>query len=322
MTAEHTAEVQCLCRGASAPASAALLALLDDIGLEHIVEGDAVQLTQQLELLDETAIRAAIGVGEAEAPDVQIHWQIDSTNTWVMDRHQQGDAHGLICLAEQQTSGRGRRGRTWVSPFGRNIYLSLGWVFPVEPSHLSGLSLVVGMVIVDVLRAIGLDAVGLKWPNDLLLAEVSRAPQGGMAAGAKVGGILLEMATPASGSVGVVIGVGLNLGLSSGDSALIDQPHAAISDVVSVSRNVLAGKLIRHLLEMLPEFGEKGFAPFQAMWDEYDLYRGCEVELQVGDKRVRGVNAGVDVTGNLVLQTGDTFATYNAGEVSLRRAEP
>ena len=80
-----------------------------------------------------------------------------------------------------QTAGKGRRGRRWVSPFGRNIYLTYGRFIGRQLSELGGLSLVVGMLVVDVLRSMGLERVGLKWPNDIVLD------------GGKLGGILIEL---------------------------------------------------------------------------------------------------------------------------------
>lgn len=306
-----------LAGGAKLPAADDLQQHLEDLGLEYHLEQSEVSLPSPLELLDRETILGS--VTSAVRPELEVLWQVGSTNTFLMDRLQDGaDAdgcHGLACLAEQQTAGRGRRGRTWVSPFGRNIYLSLCWMMRGGPSRLEGLSLVVGMVVVEALRSLGAKGVGLKWPNDLLLVE-----DGEVLSNRKLGGILLEMAAPQPDSVGVVIGIGLNLALSDADSAQIDQPHAVLADVAEVSRNALAGRLLTGLLDMLPAFSERGFAAFRDAWPEFDVYRGQPVELLIGQKRVSGINAGVDGSGNLLLQTERGVVTYNAGEVSLRAA--
>lgn len=308
---ETRSRIRELAEGAQLPAADQLTQHLDDLGLEYRLEQGDVRLPSPLELLDRETILAS--VNSVVRPELEVLWQVGSTNTFLMDRLQdEADCHGLACLAEQQTAGRGRRGRTWISPFGRNIYLSLCWMMRGGPSKLEGLSLVVGMVVVEALRSLGAKGVGLKWPNDLLLEGGEVLPN------RKLGGILLEMAAPGPDSVGVVIGIGLNLALSDADSARIDQPHAVLADVAEVSRNALAGRLLTGLLDMLPAFSERGFAAFREAWPEFDVYRGQPVELLLGQKRVSGINAGVDGSGNLLLQTERGVATYNAGEVSLR----
>ena len=307
--------IQQLCNGASLPAQPALLEGLSNLGVQALVVGGQVRLPARLELLDRAAILA--GVTSEVRPEVEVHWQIGSTNTYLMDRLQEGagDCHGFACLAEQQTAGRGRRGRAWISPFGCNLYTSLCWMVPGGPAKLEGLSLVVGMVVVEALRALGATGVGLKWPNDLLLLA-----DGEVIPTRKLGGILLEMAVPRADAVGVVIGVGLNLAMSAAEAAEIDQPHAVLTEVTEVSRNELASRLLSGLLDMLPAFSERGFGAFREAWAEFDVYRHQPVELLMGRNRIAGINAGVDATGNLLLQTDAGVATYNAGEVSLRAA--
>ena len=75
---------------------------------------------------------------------------------------------GTVCLAERQTAGRGRRGRTWVSPFAANLYLSVLWRYPIGPAALGGVSLAAGVAVARVLAGLGVADLGLKWPNDLL----------------------------------------------------------------------------------------------------------------------------------------------------------
>lgn len=302
-----------LCNGASLAAEPALLDELKQLGLETIVSDGQVRLPAPLELLDRSEILS--GVTSHVQPEVEVHWEIGSTNTYLMDRLQDmpADCHGLACVAEQQTAGRGRRGRTWISPFGCNLYTSLCWVMQGGPAKLEGLSLVVGMVVVEALRDMGAVGVGLKWPNDLLLVA-----DGEVVPNRKLGGILLEMGMPLADSVGVVIGIGLNLRMSQAHAAGIDQPHAVLGEVAQVSRNQLAGRMLSGLLDMLPAFSERGFGAFREAWSEFDVYRGQPVELIIGQKRVAGINAGVDATGNLLLATDAGVTAYNAGEVSLR----
>ena len=142
-----------------------------------------------------------------------------STNDLVRHTAEQGDSTGRVVLAEQQTAGRGRRGRQWVSPFGRTIYLSLGWGFDGGVQVLEGLSLAVGVAVRRAIQSCGVDGLMFKWPNDLFLENK------------KVGGILLEVLGDPSGFCQVVVGAGVNLGMSDKNGKLLDQPWIDISSV-------------------------------------------------------------------------------------------
>src|SRR3546814_7105530 len=98
-----------------------------------------------------------------------------------------------------QTAGRGRRGRSWISPFGANLYLSIAWSWPAWPPELSALSLAIGVACAKVIENHGIADVRLKWPNDLLVDD------------RKLGGILIEHRGEAGGACRVVVGIGLNL---------------------------------------------------------------------------------------------------------------
>src|SRR5688572_31248481 len=118
---------------------------------------------------------------------------IDSTNTYLLSKHKEAIS-GWVCLAEEQTSGRGRQGKTWISPKNTNIYASLLWRFKAAGS-LSNLSLAVSVMVKRALEEYGItDSIQLKWPNDVWCQR------------RKLAGILLERVQDV-----VVIGVGLNV---------------------------------------------------------------------------------------------------------------
>jgi BirA family biotin operon repressor/biotin-[acetyl-CoA-carboxylase] ligase len=193
-----------------------LLGFLDGIGVPYTKQDSVLALNPGMELLDEAAIRAELQhlVSEFQMStlDLEIHRVTQSTNDVVMQRLTEGQSTAILCAAEMQTAGKGRRGRQWISPFGRNVYLTYGRFVGRQLSELGGLSLVVGMVVVDVLRSLGLEQVGLKWPNDILLG------------GGKLGGILMELRAADARGVGLVGGVGLNLALRAEEASSIDQP--------------------------------------------------------------------------------------------------
>ncbi|MEZ5448457.1 MAG: biotin--[acetyl-CoA-carboxylase] ligase [Thiolinea sp.] len=140
--------------------------------------------------------------------------RLPSTNSWLLE---QSDACGQVCLAEQQTAGRGRRGRVWQSPDSANIYLSLRWCFPQVPPHYGWLGLETGVAVARALADYGLQGHALKWPNDVYHA------------GRKLGGILLQTANPLQQ---VVIGIGLNTGMQAALAGGIDQPWCDLGELL------------------------------------------------------------------------------------------
>ena len=132
-------------------------------------------------------------------------------------RVEAGGRSGLVCTAEQQTAGRGRRGREWISPFGRNLYVSTVWEFTQGAAALEGLSLAVGVAVAQALKGLGLPEVQLKWPNDI------------QHEGKKLGGVLLEMVGDASRQCQVVVGIGVNVAMPGAAANAIDQAWTDIS---------------------------------------------------------------------------------------------
>jgi BirA family biotin operon repressor/biotin-[acetyl-CoA-carboxylase] ligase len=287
-----------------------LLDFLDGIGVPYTRQGSVLTLNPGMELLDEDAIRTELQhlVSELQMStlDLEIHRVTQSTNDVVMQRLVERQSTAILCAAEMQTAGKGRRGRRWISPFGRNVYLTYGRFIGRQLSELGGLSLVVGMVVVDVLRAMGLERVGLKWPNDILLG------------GGKLGGILLELRASDAGGIGLVAGVGLNLALNVKESLSIDQPWSAISSQLEMPRNILLGALGGRIVNAIQAFEDVGFDSFAEKWSEYNLYTGQQVNVIRGSETISGIDCGVDQEGNLLLRTGAGLEVHNSGEVSVR----
>ena len=287
-----------------------LLGFLDGIGVPYTRQGSVLTLNPGMELLDEAAIRTELQhlVSELQMStlDLEIHRVTQSTNDVVMQRLVESQSTAILCAAEMQTAGKGRRGRRWISPFGRNVYLTYGRFIGRQLSELGGLSLVVGMVVVDVLRAMGLERVGLKWPNDILLG------------GGKLGGILLELRASDTGGIGLVAGVGLNLALNLEESLSIDQPWSAISSQLEMPRNILLGALGGRIVNAIQTFEDVGFDSFAEKWSEYNLYTGQQVNVIRGSEIISGFDSGIDREGNFLLLTEAGLEVHNSGEVSVR----
>lgn len=278
-------------------------------GLElESIKGRGYRLTQPLELLARERIAALAGPLLSE---LEVHEQIDSTNRLALTRAQEGRGRGHVIVAEQQSAGRGRRGRQWVSPFGRNIYCSAIWEFDGGAAALEGLSLAVGVAVAQALADIGVCEVGLKWPNDVVWG------------GRKLAGILLEMVGDAAGRCQVVIGIGINVAMSgSGEAGQIDQPWVDVQTALGApaSRNALLGALLARLLPAVQRFEREGFAALRDDWSALDSFRGRDVVVHLGERLVLGVAAGVSGSGALLVDTDQGRQEFHGGEVSLRLA--
>lgn len=239
-----------------------------------------------------------------------IEDSIDSTNTFLLDRFAQGAGHGEVCLAEWQSAGRGRRGRSFYSEWGGNIHFSIGWQFESGVGALEGLSLAVGVIMADLLADQGV-RIELKWPNDLLVSTPSGT--------SKLGGILIEVQGDTAGPCQVVIGVGVNVRLSDRARTGIDQSVAAITDLVpAVSRNALVSAMIDQHVQLLESFEATGFAAWRDRWNQYHVHRDKRVQIHQGNKVSEGVAEGVDNTGNLIVRVNGECMRFAGGEVSLR----
>jgi BirA family biotin operon repressor/biotin-[acetyl-CoA-carboxylase] ligase len=261
--------------------------------------GLGYKLAAPLERLDAPALRAASPV------PLEVLAFADSTNARLLDADPSRDPQAL--LAEFQTAGRGRRGRSWVSPFGANLYLSLAWSFAAWPRQLTTLPLVAGIAAARALRDCGVQ-VQLKWPNDLV------------AGGRKLGGILVEHRGESGAGCRVVVGVGINVAMSDAQAAGVAQPWTSVNALLAapVSRNALAARLLAHLAGAIETFAAHGFAPFMTDWAALDLCRDREVSVQMPDAELRGVARGIDEQGALIVDAAGTRHLLHSGEVSVR----
>lgn len=283
---------------------------LEALGLEvYSVKGRGYRVPGGLNLLDEGVIASKLteyALGYLSKIDLEL--SIPSTNRAAMLACQQENAHGRVFIAEQQTSGRGRRGREWVSPFGRNLYFSTVWRFQQGVLALDGLSLLVGLCVLNALRALGAEGVELKWPNDLLWK------------GRKLAGILLELNGEPSGECQVVIGVGVNTSMPKSEALKIDQPWVDLSSILGrpACRNTLVAALLDELAKVLPRFEQEGFKPWVDEWQARHAYQGEPVRLLLGNSEKSGICLGIDEVGALRLRTEDGIEAYHAGEISVR----
>ncbi len=308
----HSGQELAQLMGVSRSAVREQLNKLDDVGLSlESVKGTGYRLTGGIELLDESLLHSYLdSETSALVSELYVADSIDSTNAEALRRIEAGSmTSGFVCTAEQQTAGRGRRGRHWVSPYGKNIYLSLTWAFDAGAGALEGLSLAVAVAASAALKSTGLKNLGLKWPNDLLLD------------GAKLGGILIETVGDIQAHCEVVVGIGINVSMPQRVAESIDQPWADLEQVLpGISRNQLLASLINRLLLLLSEYEDKGFAPWRDSWMALDAYANTPVAVISGSRTLAGTARGIDQSGALRLETEFGIQVIQGGEVSLRAA--
>ncbi|WP_116809141.1 biotin--[acetyl-CoA-carboxylase] ligase [Steroidobacter cummioxidans] len=272
------------------------------------------RLPRAVDLLDKEAIVDSLPAAtrsQLERADVLL--TVDSTNRFVADLPPPQSGRFQLCTAEVQNAGRGRRGRSWIAPFGSGICMSLGWQFTEAPPTFSALSLAVGVAVVKAFRRLGIAGVGLKWPNDLQWQ------------GRKLGGILIEMRGESAGPAQVIIGIGINVHMPAATRMQLAEREAAlIADVHEImhgqtpTRNALIGAVATELLDMLQKFTVHGFEPFKDEWHELDTLANAPVKVISGSQTTLGVARGVATDGTLLVDVDGELRKFVSGEVSLR----
>jgi len=294
---------------------------LRQAGLEIAAQpGRGYALAQPLDLLEAEAILAGLPAAVRDQVDrLDVAWTLDSTNSELLRRRSAEEAKVEVLLAERQTGGRGRRGRTWASPLAAHVYLSLARSFGGGLARLGGLSLVAGVAVAEALQANGFEGIRLKWPNDLVIV----APDGLR----KLGGLLVEGSGEHAGPARAVIGLGLNVRMPETSARGIDQPWCDLASLcaatgrLSPERNAMAAALLTHLLPALDTFDAEGLAPFLSRYAAVDALAGEAVTLHGATASLGGTVLGIAEDGALRLRLDDgREQRVHAGEVSVRRA--
>lgn len=286
-----------------------IISQLEQIGLQtESVKGVGYRLTEPLSLLSYSTI-----IGKADASvkhlieSLAIKASLESTNDYVK-AYMESQQGYMICLAEHQSAGRGRRGKSWISPYGKNLCMSIGFRFERGFEALNGLSLVVGIAVARSIADLGL-AAKLKWPNDVWIEKK------------KVAGILVEVDGEQGGPLNLIVGLGVNVNMKPCD-AEIDQPWTSLATELSkeVDRSALAASLITNLLILMEQFKQRGFVGMKEEWKKFDGVSGSRVTLANQDQEEQGICRGVDHRGYLLLESDGKVQAFSGGELSLRIA--
>lgn len=267
-----------------------------------------------LSLLNKESIYNCLEQGTAEKlPTLEVFDCISSTNDYLLEPERVHSKSNWATFAERQTRGRGRQGRVWISPFARNIHLSLLWHFSKNANELSCLSLAVAISVLEALKDFGISKnLGIKWPNDIIYDHQ------------KLGGILIEFSPQSlkSNSCSAVIGVGVNASMPP-DIGGITQVWTDIQKITqqTVDRNKLAAYLLNGIIKGVFRFEEEGFQAFTQKWSSYDLTMDKKVSVITHEKIINGIGRGINAEGHFLLENeSGALLSFTSGDVSIRLA--
>lgn len=225
---------------------------------------------------------------------------IDSTNLFLKtSNHTQTQ----ICLAEEQTQGRGRGQRHWHSPKGLNLYFSVKRNFAKPLADLSGLSMVAALSVCQCLIEQTNIHFQLKWPNDILFQDQ------------KIAGILVELFKNENQST-AIIGIGVNVNMQ---EALIDQAWTSLAKLSGqiFDRNLLASALLNKLFLNLQIFENQGFQSFQQQWQQFDRLWQKKIKINWQHQIIEGIACGIDEKGYLLVNSDNKLLHIHSGEAFL-----
>lgn len=232
---------------------------------------------------------------------------IDSTNTALSLRAQHESIDGHVLIAELQTLGKGRRGRKWISPFGRNVMLSTGFQLVTPTSNIGSVSLAIGVAVANAIEKVADVSIRLKWPNDIYLND------------RKLGGILIDL-LQAGPPVKLLLGIGINVHAAPDQLASPNAPAIALADVVSdVSRHSVVSALLNELVATIRQYSDEGFQSFVTDWSNRDVFAGQFLYVDGLNEKIEGWNRGIDAAGALQLETNKGLRKIIGGDVTVRR---
>lgn len=237
-----------------------------------------------------------------------IHsYSTGSTNSALLELGRSQTIHNYVHLTEHQGSGRGRRGRMWVSPYARSLALSIGIETSKSMPQMQGLSLAVGSAVCISLRSVGALACGLKWPNDVITSD------------GKLAGILVEHQMRDNVSQ-FVIGIGVNVALSESEKSSIVQPVVDLRALgVVASRTAIAGWIIKTVQEHVCRFVDGDISGSIQTFKNLHYFQDQECMVLLGNNSICGRVVDVAQDGSLVMLVDGELRHFISGEVSLRQ---
>ena len=242
---------------------------------------------------------------------LHVFESIASTNDWALERVRKGSALPFACVADHQTSGRGRRGRRWISPPGSNIYLSIAWHLSAPAARLGVFSLAQGCAVIRALNRIGIHAAWLKWPNDVLIGD------------SKIAGVLVQTSGIGPNSCKVVVGIGLNYRMpqSAGldiEARWTDVAHALPGGMPD--RNDLIAFVLDEAAAVCQRFQADPDAVLAEVDQALGLLKGGAVVVRLADgEQFTGAVLGINALGELRVAADGDVREFSSADVSLKK---
>ena len=268
-----------------------------------VVDRHGYRLPGAFRPLDAARIEGLVAAAGRPPDGLVIHEEIASTNQALLATPGEGV---YACLAERQTAGRGRRGRTWqATPYG-SVLVSVAWTITETAGPFGIVSLAAGVAVARALESLGVRGAVLKWPNDVLWQA------------RKLAGILIEMRGEA-GAMRVVVGVGINVALGPAAAAAIDQEWAELGAIIpGVDRSRVAAQVISELLAVMDDYRQGRVATLLAEWRRRHAFAGMAVRVHDGREPFGALVVDVDEEGALVVEVKGKRRRVQAGDVSVR----
>jgi len=294
----------------------------------YSVRGKGYKIANGLELLDQHKIEQGIKHNTLFFDRLVTFSSVDSTSSYIAREWCKQSGKSLVCVAEHQIKGRGRKGRQWISPFASNLYFSVGFNLPFGLNALGGLSIAVGICLAKVLNRYTSVGVKLKWPNDLLIERK------------KLAGILVEASGEQLDNSFINIGIGINWQMSNKQD--IDQDWCNLKHYLAteeelgkrpaneaaihqhsadkMDRNDLLIQILVALDDCLQRYCREGFNSFAKQWRQYSAFIDQPICIETRQGRVYGKEIGINPNGAIRVMTEHGESIFYSGEVSLKPA--
>jgi BirA family biotin operon repressor/biotin-[acetyl-CoA-carboxylase] ligase len=272
------------------------------------VKGKGYSLREPLILLDPQMIRHSLDATVSQQIDLTLLESVNSTA--IYSRQHYNPLKISICIAEHQSAGIGRLGRSWSSPFGLNLYFSCRYHFHCDIADLSGLSLATSIALLKTLEPFGVTPQ-IKWPNDIYCDDK------------KIAGCLIELIAESNGSCHAIISVGINVNMQKCPDK-INQPWTSLREQTGLpqDRNKIAAVLIQQVLTTLAQFNAQGLPYFKDLYLKHDYLYHRLITLQQHQTTLEGIAMGIDDLGRLLLEISPgNLTAISAGDASIKKKQ-
>ncbi len=246
-----------------------------------------------MENLDREKIKALLG-NSVFSENIFIHNSLPSTNNTAKELYIHGAPHGTIVMAEEQTAGRGRMARKWISPPNKNILVSILLIPDIKPENVYALTLALALSSIDAIKRLCGFSAMIKWPNDIYLNNK------------KLAGILTEFSIRGERPAYVILGMGMNVNWCPSEESgmLFTSTSLAKEAGVQVSRNSLIAEILKRFEHIYNDITVERMDEFNRRCNSLSLLTGKMVSVDTGDDIVCGKVVGLDYDGGLILNTG------------------